>query len=145
MQGTTGREPFLSVFLSDERRGRGGGERAGAGRLLHDLDVSVWPPHRFRDARPASPAAGRRRGGEGRPGRARLPEPGSPLAAPPPPGTCEPPAPRPGSGGGGAARAAAAAAAASRARNRPRQPRGDRPRRLSSGPFKWLPPTRVHL
>lgn len=34
------------------------------------------------------------RGGS-RPGRARLPEPGSPLAAPPPPGTCEPPAPGP--------------------------------------------------
>ena len=34
MQGTTGREPFLSVFLSAERRGLGRRERAGA-----DLDL----------------------------------------------------------------------------------------------------------
>lgn len=61
MQGTTGREPFLSVFLSDERRGLGRRERAGAARLLHDLDVSVWlhPFHDVRpDAKPGPAAAG---------------------------------------------------------------------------------------
>lgn len=97
MQGTTGWEPFLSVFLSDERRGLGRRERAGAGRLLHDLDVSVWL-RQFHDAHPyvncwiaaagevgpAAPAS---------PSRGRC----SPAPAPPPAGHVRAPRPRAGS------------------------------------------------
>lgn len=90
MQGTTGREPFLSVFLSAERRGLGRRERAGAARLLHDLDVSVWlrPSHDVRPDGEPGPAAA------GRPARPRPPPRAGSFPAGPAPGrTCEPPAP----------------------------------------------------
>ena len=91
MQGTTGREPFLSVFLSDERRGLGRRERAGAARLLHDLDVSVWL-HQFHDVRPyVKPRLAA--AGEVGPAAPASPRRGPFRPAPPPAGTCKPPAP----------------------------------------------------
>ncbi|KAM7327357.1 hypothetical protein ACRRTK_013724 [Alexandromys fortis] len=74
--------------------GSGRRERAGAGRLLHDLDVSVWL-QRFRDAHLRPPAAGCRPRARGRPtrprppprsrGRRSPPRPRRARASPPPP------------------------------------------------------------
>ncbi|KAG8509697.1 Zinc finger CCCH domain-containing protein 6, partial [Galemys pyrenaicus] len=72
------------------RRGLGRRERAGAARLLHDLDVSVWL-HQFHDVRPYVNPGSRPRGRSARP--PSLPRQGPFSPAPPPAGTCEPPAP----------------------------------------------------
>ena len=115
MQGTTGREPFLSVFLSAERRGLGRRERAGAARLLHDLDVSVWlrPSHDVRpDGEPG--ARGRGEAGPAAPASPRGVLPGRPRPRP----HVRAPRPRAGSAAPGGSRAPARGCGPARARRK---------------------------